>query len=172
MNIKELLNDKTQKPKEKTELLSRAIVTGEINIEVLLDFAKAAKDSDKATCIEALEFATKENATVANRAIFQFAIASLSSKAPRVKWESAKVIGNTAKLFEKDLGDAIAGLLQNTEDKGTVVRWSAAFALGEIIKLKTKHNKELIPATEAIMEREEKNSIKKIYQAAFKKAKL
>jgi len=56
------------------------------------------------------------------------------------------------------------------KDSGTVVRWSAAFALGQIIKLNTLRNKELIPAAEIIINREEKNSIKKIYTEAIKKS--
>jgi hypothetical protein len=51
------------------------------------------------------------------------------------------------------------------------VRWAAAFALGEIIKLKLPINQDLVPTIENIIEREEKNSIKKIYQAALKKIK-
>jgi hypothetical protein len=93
----------------------------------------------------------------------------LTAKAPRIKWESAKVIGNTANLFITKLDTPIKNLLVNTEHEGTVVRWSAAFALGEILKLKTKHNKQLLPAIEAICKREEKNSIKKIYLDAMKK---
>jgi hypothetical protein len=53
-----------------------------------------------------------------------------------------------------------------------VVRWSAAMALGEIIKFKTTVNKNLIPAVDGILKREEKNSIKKIYLAALKKANI
>jgi HEAT repeat protein len=93
----------------------------------------------------------------------------LTEKAPRVKWESAKVIGNIAHLYPDKLDDAIKNLLTNTEYDGTVVRWSAAFALGQIIKLKTKRNKILIPAIEAICKREEQNSIGKIYLDALKK---
>ncbi len=55
---------------------------------------------------------------------------------------------------------------------GTVVRWAAAFALGEILKLKTKHNKELLPALEAISKRETNNAIKKKYIEAIRKTKL
>ena len=51
-------------------------------------------------------------------------------------------------------------MLTNSEYDGTVVRWAAAFALGEILKLKTKHNKELLPALEAISNRETDNAIK------------
>lgn len=171
MDIQELLNNKSKKPKEKTEILCAAVASKEISVNELLDFAAKSKDPVKATCIEALEFATKQDQSVADKAVFSFVTESLSAKAPRVKWESAKVIGNTASLFKKDLDAAISKLLVNTEDEGTVVRWSAAYALGEILKLNTAYNTDLVPAVKAIAEREEKNSIKKIYIAALKKVK-
>lgn len=169
MDIAALLNDKTTKPKEKTETLSKQLLDGTLSADTLTAFAETAKDSPKATCIEALEFASKQNAKVVNRKTFAFVTQALKSKAPRVKWESAKVIGNTAAGFSAELENAITNLLDNTEHEGTVVRWSAAFALGEIVKLKTKHNKDLVPAVEAICKREEKNSIRKIYLDALKK---
>ena len=119
--------------------------------------------------MEALEHATLQMPSILNEAAFNFAALSLADKAPRVKWEAARVIGNTAKLFPGLLDTAVVNLLANSEHTGTVVRWSAAFALGEIIKLKTDRNEELLPAIEAIIEREEKNSIKKIYLGALKK---
>ena len=170
MEIAKLLNDKGKKPKEKTELLSNWILEGLINLDQLIDFAGKAKDPVKATCIEALEFATKQNPAAASLESFEFVSQNLASKAPRIKWESAKVVGNTAQLFLNNLDVAIKNLLENSEHEGTVVRWSAAFALGEILKLKTNYNAELLPALEAICLREEKQSIKKIYLAAIKKA--
>lgn len=169
MLIQEILSDKNLKPKQKTELLVENFNSNIININLLLDFASKAKDSDKATCIEVLEFATKMDPKVGNLECLNFAAENLKSKAPRVKWESAKVIGNIAHLFPDELEEAIKNLLDNTEHSGTVVRWSAAYALGEIIK--TKHSKTaiLIPAIKNIADNEEKNSIKKIYLAALKK---
>lgn len=164
-----LLKDKTTKTKEKTEALAKGLLNGDFSPETLIAFAAAAKDPDKATCMEALEYATKQNAAVATEKVLAFATESLEAKAPRVKWESAKVIGNVAPLFSQKLDKAIAGLLVNTEDKGTVVRWAAAFALGEILKLKTPHNKDLLPAVEAIVQREENNGVKKHYLNALKK---
>jgi HEAT repeat protein len=79
------------------------------------------------------------------------------------------VIGNIAPLYPGKLKEAISNLLINTEHPGTVVRWSAAFALGEIVKMNTTLNKDLVPAIESICKREEKNSIRKIYLAALKK---
>ena len=171
MNFQEILNDKAIKPKEKIEMLSQLVLNNSRIIDELIGFAKTSKDPIKATIIESFEFATKLKPEIASTSILQFVSQTLSEKAPRVKWESAKVIGNVAHLFPKKLDEAIKNLLVNTEQTGTVVRWSAAFALAQIIKLKTTINKELIPAIETICEREEKNSIKKIYLEALKKSR-
>lgn len=167
-----ILNDKSVKPKEKTDWLSNWILENREGTQILLDFAKSSKDPIRATCIEAMEFASKSEPAIATKAWFDFAVESLTEKAPRIKWESAKVVGNCVGQFSKELDQAITNLLTNTEHIGTVVRWSAAYALGEIILLKTKHNEMLIPAIESIILREEKNSIQKIYQKALKKLKI
>lgn len=171
MDFQELFNDKSTKPKEKTEILCQWLAANPTKLDELLEFAAQSKDPVKATCIEAIEFATKSAPEIATAACLDFVTKTLTDKAPRVKWESAKVIGNIAHFYPAKLNEAINNLIVNTDHDGTVVRWSAAFALGEIIKLKTDRNKELIPAIEAICEREEKNSIKKIYLAALKKVK-
>jgi hypothetical protein len=171
MDLDELLNDKSLKPKVKTETLSKYLTGKQISVNDLIAFAEKAKDPVKATCIEAIEFATKQNPQLSSGQCLQFVTDMLSEKAPRVKWESAKVIGNIAHLYPGKLDKAINKLLVNSEHSGTVVRWSAAFALGEIIKLNTGINKELLPAVESICKREEKNSIKKIYLDAIKKSK-
>lgn len=171
MGFQEILNDKTIKPKEKTEMLSQLVLNTPEVIDELISFAKISKDPIKATVIESFEFATKLKPEIATKSMLQFVSKALTEKAPRVKWESAKVVGNIVHLYPKQLEEAIANLLVNTEHTGTVVRWSAAFALAQIIKLKTSVNKELIPAIESIIEREEKNSIKKIYLEGLKKVK-
>jgi hypothetical protein len=170
MTLTEILNDKTIKPKEKTGLVSGLLLSGAISAGELAVIAGNSKDPIKATCIEALEFATNEKPSIVTKDVFRFVTTALTAKAPRVKWESARVIGNSAALFKDDLDEAIRNLLVNSEHDGTVVRWSAAFALGEILKLKTKHNNDLLPAVEAIIQREEKNSIRKIYLSAIKKS--
>jgi hypothetical protein len=171
MDFQELLNDKSVKPKEKTETLSKWILDNPKKNDLLIDFSKSSKDPIKATCIESMEFATKSNPEIASLNCLDFVAKSLTEKAPRIKWESAKVIGNIAHLYPDNLDEAIKNLLVNSEHSGTVVRWSAAFALGQIIKIRTSQNKDLIPAIETICKREEKNSIKKIYLDALKKVK-
>jgi hypothetical protein len=170
MNIAALLNDKGRKPKAKTEALCAALLDQSLSVADVIAFAASAKDPLKATCIEALEFASKQNPALASLECLEFVSKTLTAKAPRVKWESARLIGNIAHRFPAHLEDAIRNLLENSEHEGTVVRWSAAFALGEIYKLKTSHNAELLTAFEAIVTREEKGSIQKIYRDAMKKA--
>jgi len=79
------------------------------------------------------------------------------------------VIGNTAHIFSRKLDKAIDLLLINAKDEGTVVRWSAAYALGEILKLESKQNDKLLPAIKRLASSEEKDSIRKVYTAALKK---
>ena len=171
MKIEELLIDKTKKVKEKTETISNWLLDGSLPTDELIAFAEKSKDSEKATCIEAFEYATKLNSKIADENVLSFVVKMLAEKAPRVKWESAKVIGNIAHLYPEKLNKAIDSLLINSEYDGTVVRWATAFALGEILKLKTKHNEKLLPTIEAICNREQENGVKKKYLDAIKKAK-
>lgn len=147
------------------------MLVGSLPTDELIAFAEKAKDPEKATCIEAIEFATRQNSKIADETVFAFVTKTLTENAPRVKWESAKVVGNIAHLFPTKLKKALTNLLTNSEYDGTVVRWAAAFALGEILKLKTKHNKDLLPAIEAICDREQDNGVKKKYLDAIKKTK-
>lgn len=168
MKFEEILTSKELKPKQKTEALTQWLCNNPKQLKQLTAFALSVKDPMRATCIEAIEFATKENPGIADEDCLKFVTEQLGSKSPRVKWESAKVIGNIAHRFPGALKPAVTNLLVNTEHDGTVVRWSAAFALGEILKLKLPLNKTLVPAIDAIVRREEKNSIRKIYEKALK----
>lgn len=170
MTIESVFKDKLIKGKDKTMMICNWLLEGQLPVEELLAFAENQKSAIKATCIEAIEQASKQRPEIVTESVFILVIKTLTEKEPRVKWESARVIGNTAHLFIALLDKAIDHLMQNTKHDGTVVRWSAAYAIGEIIKLKTKHNKELITQVTAIIEAEEKNSIKKIYLTAIKKA--
>ncbi|MBK9737469.1 MAG: HEAT repeat domain-containing protein [Saprospiraceae bacterium] len=169
MNIKALLNDKNLKAKPKVEALSNWFLSNADKVDDIIAFAKNTKDPIKATCIEGMEFASKIKPEISSVAWLNFVTESLSEKAARIRWESAKVIGNIAHLYPDNLDNTIVQLLINAEHPGTVVRWSTAFALGKIIQIKT--NNDLIAAIESICANEEKNSIKTIYQEALQKIK-
>jgi len=168
MDIQAVLINKQLKAKAKVEIISKMLLDEKASLVDVIKVAKASEGSNKGTCIEAIQFATKVRPALASPECLKFVTETLLDKAPRVRWESAKVIGNIARLYPNRLDTSICNLLINSEFPGTVVRWSAAFALGEIVKLRTKHNKYLIPAVEAVIRRENDNAIRKLYQSALK----
>lgn len=160
------------KAKAKVATIGEWLVNKELATEELLVYAEKQKATDKATCIEALEYATKKDpALVADEQVLVFVTRALADDEPRIKWESAKVIGNIAKLFPAQLDKVIPQLLVNATHTGTVVRWATAYALAEILQLKTDHNKKLLPKIEVLCEKEEDNGVKKKYLNALKKSK-
>ena len=172
MSILKLISDESVRAKEKASMLSEMIAEKPAIIPEIIDCAKVLKDSDKAIVLEAFEYISKNNHGLIEKEVLDFASNNLESKASRVKWESAKVIGNTISQFPEKAEEVAPLLLSNTDDDSTVVRWSMAFALSEILKLRLSINKELIPSVTEIMEKEGKASIKKIYSRALKKIKL
>jgi HEAT repeat protein len=169
--LSSILDDKSLKVKSKIGVIGQLLLDAKISVDELIEMARLQKDSNKANLIEAMELASKTSSEIINDKAFEFAIECLAEKAPRVKWESARLIGNTAHLFPKQVTKAIPKLLDNAENEGTVVRWSAAFALSQIIQFYPSLNKELLPAIESLLKREKQNSIRKIYQNALKKVK-
>ncbi len=169
--IEKIFQDKTIKAKGKVSTIGEWLLNDELPIDELLAFAEKQKATDKATCIEAVEYATKKETTIADENLLIFVSDALKDEEPRVKWESAKVIGNIAKHFPTQLDTATKHLLSNAENKGTVVRWATAYALAEILKLKTENNKKLLAKIEFLCEKEEDNGVKKKYLDALKKIK-
>jgi hypothetical protein len=169
MNFLVIINDRGIKTREKAEILCQWILEHPEQINDLIDLAISSKAHAKATCIEAIDYATAENPELASLDCLTFVTQNLSDISSRVKWESARVVGNIAHLYPTYLGEAIRRLLINSKHDETMVRWSTAFALGEIVKLNTRHNTTLIPAIKTILENEAKNSIRKTYLMALKK---
>ncbi len=171
MFLIQLFEDKSLKSKQRTEQLAKMLAEQQLSIAEIIQFANAAKEPARATCIEGIEFVTQSMPDIINGNELNWIIGQLGAKAPRIKWEAAKVVGNTIHLHPGKAGNAVKKLLDNTESAGTVVRWSAAIALSQVLKMKTNINTTLIPAIEAILGTETQNSIKKIYLAALKKAR-
>lgn len=166
-----IFQDKSLKAKEKVSKIGELLISNKLNLNELIRFSLEQNAKDKATCIEAIELATKKIPLIANELLLNFITHSLEDNEPRVKWESAKVMGNIAKQFPNLLEIPIEKLLLNSNNSGTVVRWATAFALAEIIKLKLDLNENLIPKLRTIYENEADNGVKKKYNDAFKKIK-
>lgn len=165
-SITEILQLKI-KPKEKVTLLAKKVAENKSATKELIACFENGSDSDRSNCMEAVEYAVKHDPNIA-KYYLDFAIKNLHDKAPRVKWEAGKIIGNAAKRFPEETSKAISGLLENTKDKGTVVRWSAAFALTEIAMSNPKTQKDLIPKFESIVKKEASNGVKKFYVKTLK----
>jgi len=171
MTIEQIFQDKTIKAKGKVSTIGEWLLNNQLPVEELLAYAEKQKGTDKATCIEAVEYATKKVPAIASENLLTYVITALKDDEPRVKWESAKIIGNIAKLFPGQLNEATNALFHNAENTGTVVRWATAYALAEILKLNTENSKKLLPKIEALCEKEQDNGVKKKYLDALKKAK-
>jgi hypothetical protein len=162
-----ILENKGIKAKERTLAVSGLLLNNKISIDDLVQLAGRQTVSDKGTLLAVMEFVSKGHPEIINGKAFKFVISCLKEDAPRTKWEAAKVISNIAQLFPKFLKTAVPVLLGNSSHKGNVVRWSAATALVQIIALKKSLNSELIPNVEAIIEWEQDNAIRNIYQKAL-----
>lgn len=170
MTLEELFADKALKAKDRSAQLQHLLDAGGVKQAALIAFAEHAKAPVKATCIEGLEYVTKNKPAFLSEAGLELCLRALADKEPRVKWEAARVIGNSIHRFPQRAEEVMAALLPHATHVGTVVRWSVAFALGRLIGMGTPLNKKLVPKAEAIAREEEKNSIRKIYEAAIKGA--
>ena len=171
MPIVEEILKSGKKSKEIVCLLSENLKRNDKLIAELIQCFEKGSTTEKGNCMEAIEYVTKEKPEFAESCL-DFVIEHLNDKAPRVRWEAARIIGNTAQRFPNKIREAIPKLLENTNDKGTVVRWSVAFALTEIAKSNPEMQKELIPEFEKIIERENNKGVKNIYMKYLKGAGL
>lgn len=168
MTLEELFQDKSIKVKAKAKEICDWLSSGSLPMDELLAFAENQSPVNNATCIEAIECATKKSTELADASLLNYVTKALKSDEPRVKWESAKVIGNIAKKFPDLLNEAAENLLTNANHEGTVVRWATALALGEILKLNTKINEDLLPKVEKLLSEEADNGVMKKYLDALK----
>ena len=171
MTLENLFADKSLKSKAKVKQIGEWLLNDELPLDELLAFTDTQIGTNKASCIEGIEYATRKNPGIADETLLTFVTDALNEDEPRIKWESAKVIGNIAKQYPDHLGVSITNLLTNATHSGSVVRWATAFALAEILKLKTAQNKKLLPQVEQLSEKEEDNGVKKKYMDALKKIK-
>lgn len=168
MSVHAILNNKASKAKEKTQHLSDGLLDNTLHLSDFIAEIQLVKDPAKATCIEALAHVAEKNPQLITEEALVLLIDCLSSKAARVKWESARAIGYTISSYPNQVDYALQQLIANINDEGTVVRWSIAFALGEILKMNTPSTISLVSLFQQQIEREEKKSIQKIYQQALK----
>jgi len=155
------------KPAALNERLVGMVANDRSLVQAIFKAMDAGNDKEKGVCLEVLEAVTAKHPDwCAGRlpAVIKF----IDHKAPRVKWESSRVVANLAPKYPQEAAKAIPMLLANTSDKGTVVRWSAAFALGEIMKHNETERKSLLAKIEVILKKEQNNGVRNVYLKAMK----
>lgn len=167
MNLLDEIRKSGKKSKELNIFVAKLIQEKRPSSKDFADALATGNDPERGTCVEALEYITQDTPEVAKPYISQV-IACLADKASRVKWEAARVIGNIASKYPGEAQKAVDNLLVNTNDKGTVVRWSTAFALGKILKHNTTIRPRLQKRIEEILKRETNNGVKNVYLKVIK----
>ncbi len=158
------------KGKGKVIALAQAILDAKITVSEILEYLKIAKKGEKGHLIESCEIISTENPALLLPHLVTI-IALIYDQDPRVKLESAKIVGNLAPTYADLLLTAIKPLKHNALDDGTVVRWSAAFAICSLVLHNQDAFLELQDFIEKIIETEMNNGVKNQYIKALKKIK-
>ncbi len=164
--IEEILQSKL-KPKEKITFLAKEIKKNKKFVGEIVGYFESVTAGDQGHLIESLEYASQDSPELVI-SYLDFVICHLEDKAPRVKWECARIIANLASKFSEKTEKAIPVLLNNAKDKGTVVRWSVAFALGKIAKSNLKAEKILFPKMKELINKESNSGVKNVYLKTLK----
>jgi hypothetical protein len=155
------------KPKELVAYLAGNVKKDSALFPQLIELMQKGSDPERGTSADIIELISKENPEIVISYIDQM-IPYINYKAPRVKWGIAETIANLPKQYPNEAEKAIPNLLKNTQDCGTVVRWSAAFALSEIAKNNLSARKMLVPKIQEIVKSEQNNGVRNVYMKALK----
>ena len=169
IGVEEILRSNI-KPKEKQIKLVEAVLSNHIPIGEFITFFEAASDVDKGTCADAMKHISLAKPVLLEPYI-HILIRYINYPAPRVKWGILETIGNMANDFPKQAAEAIPYLLVNTSNdkkNTTVIKWCAAFALGEIAKYNPETRIYLLPIFNELINNEQNTGIKNIYRKAIK----
>ena len=165
--IKNILKSKI-KPKEKVSKLADELAKGSILPDDLIEYYFSCPKAEKGHCIEAIELMTKSKPELGISYI-DFVIEQINHENPSVKREASRVVANMVVICKNKMELAIPLLLKNTKDEGTVVRWSAAYALSEIAIQCENLAPILKEVFKKIISTEPNNGVKNIYVKCLKK---
>ncbi len=153
--------------KKKAKALADALSDGTLDISAFIKARPKLSGPDLATVVESLEAATRKKPELVDAKLFSLLVKCLGHAAPRVRWEAARTIGNTAGQHSNRLGTAVAALLANTSDNGTVVRWATAQALAAILRLGYP-GKDLPVRIEKLAASEKDAGVRGVYEKALR----
>ncbi len=168
MNILEEIRKSKKNSKQLLMEISTAIKKDPKLIEQIKEGLKKGSKTEKGILMESLEYVTKDDPTIVEKLLNTITDFINYKDSPRVRWEAARIIANVSRRYPKAAGNAIDKLVINANDNGTVVRWSAAYALGEIAKCNLNSRINLVPKIEALLKKEQNSGVKNVYLKALK----
>ena len=171
MDIIKLLADKTKKPLERRMEIEELLKGGFLTIDNLAAMKDGLDEKSAGLLLEAMEAVTNNNPAIANKKWLSFAEPYITSKNNSAKREAARIVGNIAHIVPDGLDPIIQKLIANTEDAGTVIRWSSAYALAKIILVPDYANTDLYGILTLLYDKEKDNGVKNQYLNGLKKAK-
>jgi hypothetical protein len=167
LNITTEIKNWGGKPKDLVIFLADNIQKDKTLFPQLIELLQTGSDPQRGTSADVIEQVSKISPEIAAPYINDL-IPLINYKAPRVKWGIAEAIGNLSRHYPRESEAAIPNLLKNTKDSGTVVRWSAAFALSEIAKNGPSTGSELVSKIDEIVKLEQNNGVRNVYLKALK----
>lgn len=97
MTIEDVFQDKTIKAKGKVATIGEWLINNELPVDELLAYAEQQKATDKATCIEAVEYATKKLPGITSESLLDYVTDALKDAEPRVKWYRS-ALGDSSRI--------------------------------------------------------------------------
>lgn len=171
MDIISALNDKAFKSTEKRKEIITALRENVLTGDTLESLCNSLNEKQLTLVMEAVEEITREASGHIELNYLTLANRHISAKNNSLRREAARVIGNLAARFPDQMADIIPRLLENTKNSGTVIRWSGAYALAQIVSLPQYAVTPLYDTLTALYESEADNGVKKQYLVGLKKAK-
>lgn len=169
MSILQVLGDKTLKGVARRQAVIAEIMADDNALAEIEASLPQLDEKRVATILEAIEEITNKRLKALGVGYLRLAVPFVASTSNPCRREASRVVGNMAADFPDELAPAIDSLLANASDEGTVVRWSAAYALSRIVVLPAYAASPLRQRVEALSEAEQDNGVRGQYEKAIKK---
>lgn len=168
-SLQEIMSSK-MKHKEQVAIMTDKAVRDKKVLAQVCDLLRTGTDVEKGTAAEVLKFVSHDNPDMMVEYV-DLLIEYIDYKAPRVKWGCPESLGNLAKKYPHEVEKAIPKLIKNLEDKSTVVRWCAAYALTEIAIYNPEKQAGLVERFQDLIKTEQNNGVRNVYLKALKAIK-
>ena len=163
------LRDKSLKGVARRQAVIELMLRGEAPLALLQDLMPQLDEKNAATVLEALEEISNKKLMPLEEGYLPLVIPYIASASNSCRREASRIVGNLAATFPEEVGEAVPLLMDNTADEGTVVRWSAAYALSRIVVLPSYAQSGLYDELQQLAATETEHGVKSQYDKALKK---